>query len=66
MVSAAACRQTGCSSLPPYREQHIANRELGIIEKIDATGNLQLHLDSGRAAAFTAKENPNVDYGTER
>ena len=32
----------------PNREQHIANRELGTIEKIDDSGNLQLRLDSGR------------------
>ena len=32
----------------PNREQHIANRELGTIEKIDESGNLQLRLDSGR------------------
>ena len=32
----------------PNRERHIANRELGTIEKIDDSGNLQLRLDSGR------------------
>ena len=32
----------------PNREQHVANRELGTIEKIDESGNLQLRLDSGR------------------
>ena len=36
----------------PYKEQHVANRELGTIEKIDASGNLQLRLDSGRSVAF--------------
>jgi hypothetical protein len=35
----------------PNREQHVANRELGTIEKIDASGNLQLRLDSGRTVA---------------
>src|SRR5713226_2807559 len=30
----------------PNREQHIANRELGTIQKIDDSGNLQLRLDS--------------------
>ncbi len=45
------------------RGQHIANRELGTIEKIDVTGNLQLRLDSGRSVSFDAKENPHLDYG---
>jgi conjugative relaxase-like TrwC/TraI family protein len=47
----------------PNREQHIANRELGTIEKIDESGNLQLRLDSGREVAFNIKENPHFDYG---
>jgi ATP-dependent exoDNAse (exonuclease V) alpha subunit len=47
----------------PDREQHVANREMGTIEKIDASGNLQLRLDSGRAVAFNVKENPHLDYG---
>jgi len=47
----------------PNREQHIANRELGTIEKIDDGGNLQLHLDSGRTVAFNVKDNPHLDYG---
>src|SRR5437016_2502714 len=47
----------------PNREQHIANRELGTIEKIDNSGNLQLHLDSGRTVVFNIKENPHLDYG---
>ncbi len=47
----------------PNREQHIANRELGTIEKIDASGNVQLRLDSGRTVVFNVKENPHLDYG---
>ncbi len=47
----------------PNRERHIANRELGTIQKIDDSGNLQLRLDSGRAVAFKIKENPHLDYG---
>ena len=47
----------------PNREQYIANRELGTIEKIDDSGNLQLRLDSGRVVAFNVKENPHLDYG---
>ncbi|HET8925746.1 MAG TPA: MobF family relaxase [Candidatus Acidoferrum sp.] len=47
----------------PNREQHIANRELGTVEKIDDSGNLQLYLDSGRTVAFNIKDNPHLDYG---
>ena len=47
----------------PDREQHIANRELGTIEKIDAKGNIRLRLDSGRSVAFNIKENPHLDHG---
>ncbi len=47
----------------PNREQHIANRELGTIAKIDDTGNLQVRLDSGRTVAFNIRENPHLDYG---
>jgi conjugative relaxase-like TrwC/TraI family protein len=47
----------------PNRERHIANRELGTIDKIDHRGNLQLRLDSGRNVAFNVKENPHLDYG---
>ncbi len=47
----------------PNRERHIANRELGTIEKMDDSGNLQLRLDSGRTVAFNIKENPHLDYG---
>jgi hypothetical protein len=47
----------------PNRARHIANRELGTIEKIDDRGNLQLRLDSGRSVAFNIKDNPHLDYG---
>jgi len=47
----------------PNRQQHIANRELGIVKKIDAGGNLQIRLDSGRVVAFNVKDNPHLDHG---
>jgi ATP-dependent exoDNAse (exonuclease V) alpha subunit len=47
----------------PNRERHIANRELGTIEKIDDSGTMQLRLDSGRQVALKIKENPHLDYG---
>jgi conjugative relaxase-like TrwC/TraI family protein len=47
----------------PNREQHVANRELGTIEKLDDSGNLRIHLDSGRMIAFNVQENRHLDYG---
>jgi hypothetical protein len=47
----------------PNRDQHVANREQGTIEKIEASGNLQVRLDTGRAIAFNIRENPHLDYG---
>jgi len=47
----------------PNRDRHIANRELGTIEKVDQGGNLQLHLDSGRRVKFNIREDPHLDYG---
>ena len=47
----------------PDRDRHIANRELGTIEKINAGGNLQIRLDSGRAVAFNIRDNPHLDHG---
>ena len=43
--------------------RHIANRDLGTIEKIDAKGNVELRLDSGRSVAFNIKKNLHLDYG---
>jgi len=47
----------------PNRNQHVANRELGTIEKIDESGNLRIRPDSGRAIAFNIRENPHLDHG---
>ncbi len=47
----------------PYREEHIANRQLGTVERIDAEGNLQVRLDSGQQVHFNIREHPHVDYG---
>jgi ATP-dependent exoDNAse (exonuclease V) alpha subunit len=47
----------------PNRDQHVANRELGTIEKVEASGNLQICLDAGRAIAINIRENPHLDYG---
>jgi ATP-dependent exoDNAse (exonuclease V) alpha subunit len=47
----------------PYRDERIANRQLGTVEQIDAEGNLQIRLDSGRDAQFNIHEHPHLDYG---
>jgi hypothetical protein len=47
----------------PNRDQHVANRELGTIERLDDSGNLRIRLDSGREIAFNVRENPHLDYG---
>jgi ATP-dependent exoDNAse (exonuclease V) alpha subunit len=47
----------------PYREQKLANRELGTVEKIDGKGNLALRMDSGREAEFNIRQHPHLDYG---
>jgi hypothetical protein len=47
----------------PFRERHVANRELGTIEKMDASAHLQLRLDSGRTVTFKVEHHPHLDYG---
>ena len=47
----------------PYKDEHIANRQLGTIEQIDAEGNLQIRLDSGREVDLNLRKHPHLDYG---
>ena len=47
----------------PFRDEHIANRQLGTVQQIDAEGNLQVRLDSGQEVQFNIREHPHVDYG---
>jgi hypothetical protein len=47
----------------PDRERHVANRELGTIERIETTGHLSLRLDSGRTLVFRLDDQPHLDYG---
>ena len=47
----------------PYREHHVANRELGTLEKIDAGGHLRVRLDSGRSITFHVDAHPHLDHG---
>jgi ATP-dependent exoDNAse (exonuclease V) alpha subunit len=47
----------------PCREQHIANRQLGTVHRIDAEGNLQVRLDSGQEVQLNIREHQHIDYG---
>jgi len=47
----------------PYKDGHIANRQLGTIEQLDPEGNLQVRLDSGRKVTLKLREHPHLDYG---
>ena len=47
----------------PYRDEHIANRQLGTVQQIDASGNLQVRLDSGQDVQFNIREHPHLDHG---
>jgi conjugative relaxase-like TrwC/TraI family protein len=47
----------------PSKDLHVANRELGTIEKVNDAGNVQIRLDSGREVAFSIREHPHLDHG---
>jgi len=47
----------------PDRDLHVANRELAMIEKIDADGQLSVRLDSGRTVALKSEQPVHLDYG---
>jgi conjugative relaxase-like TrwC/TraI family protein len=47
----------------PHREQHVANRELGTVDRIDRRGHLHVRLDSGRTLAFTPEAPLHLDHG---
>jgi conjugative relaxase-like TrwC/TraI family protein len=47
----------------PSKDLHVANRQLGIVEKINDTGDVQIRTDSGREVAFNIREHPHLDYG---
>jgi ATP-dependent exoDNAse (exonuclease V) alpha subunit len=47
----------------PNKDEHISNRQLGTIAKIDAEGNLRMRLDSGREVDLKLREHPHLDYG---
>jgi conjugative relaxase-like TrwC/TraI family protein len=47
----------------PFPEQHVANRELGTIERIDGSSQLRVRLESGRRVIFSLQAYPHLDYG---
>jgi conjugative relaxase-like TrwC/TraI family protein len=47
----------------PSKELHVANRELGTIDKINDAGDLKIHMDSGREIEFNIREHPHLDHG---
>jgi conjugative relaxase-like TrwC/TraI family protein len=47
----------------PDKQPRVANRELGMIERVDLDGNLALRLEDGRAIHFKASEHPHFDHG---
>ena len=47
----------------PSRELQVANRELGTIERVSHSGNLEIRLDSGREVRFNIREHPHLDHG---
>jgi conjugative relaxase-like TrwC/TraI family protein len=47
----------------PSKELQVANRELGTIERIGHSGNLEIRMDSGREVRFNIREHPHLDHG---
>ena len=47
----------------PNKQLGVANRELGIIEKIDERGDIALRLEDGRAVQFNAVDHRHLDHG---
>jgi ATP-dependent exoDNAse (exonuclease V) alpha subunit len=47
----------------PFRDEHIANRQLGTVQQIDTEGNLHVRLDSDHDVQFNIREHPHIDYG---
>src|SRR5207244_13568529 len=47
----------------PSPDLHVANRELGTIQKINYAGDLEIRTDSGQGIAFNIREHPHLDHG---
>jgi len=46
----------------PYRDQHVANCELGTTKAMTA-GTMKVRLDSGRSVGFNLRDYKHLDYG---
>ncbi len=47
----------------PSRELQVANRELGTIQRVGHSGDLEIRMDSGREVRFNIREHPHLDHG---
>src|SRR5271165_1019626 len=47
----------------PSKDLHVANRELGTIERIGDNGTLAIRTDAGRNVQFNVHEHPHLDHG---
>jgi ATP-dependent exoDNAse (exonuclease V) alpha subunit len=47
----------------PARELQVANRELGTIEQVSHSGNLEIRMDSGRDIRLNIRDHPHLDHG---
>lgn len=47
----------------PSKELHVANRQLGTVEKIDDGGDIRIRTDSGRRVEFNVNKWPHIDHG---
>jgi conjugative relaxase-like TrwC/TraI family protein len=47
----------------PWKQRHIANRELATVEAVEKNGDLRIRLDSGRQVKFNVREHPHLDHG---
>jgi hypothetical protein len=47
----------------PSKELHVANRQLGTVEKMDDRGDIRIRTDSGRRVEFNVNKWPHIDHG---
>ena len=47
----------------PSKKLQVANRELGTIERVGHSGNLEIRMDSGREVRFNIREHAHLDHG---
>jgi len=54
---------TAFSSQPRRGNSKVANRELGTIERVSYSGDLEIRMDSGREVRFDIREHSHLDHG---